>query len=143
MKKIKYGYNLIKPSKVRTQLSILIQLARIDGQYSRDERELIEKIGKRYDVDREELDEIERNPDPIGDLRLLSEDQKIELLYNVIRLTKIDRRILPNEILFSQVIASKLGFRRTAVQAMIPLVSDQPLEFINHTSIRRKIGPYL
>lgn len=143
MKKIKYGYNLIKPSKVRTQLSILVQLARIDGQYSRDERELIEKIGKRYDVDREELDEIERNPDPIGDLRLLSEDQKIELLYNVIRLTKIDRRILPNEILFSQVIASKLGFRRTAVQAMIPLVSDQPLEFINHTSIRRKIGPYL
>ncbi len=143
MKKIKYGYNLIKPSKVRTQLSILIQLARIDGQYSRDERELIEKIGKRYDVDREELDEIERNPDPIGDLRLLSEDQKIELLYNVIRLTKVDRRILPNEILFSQVIASKLGFRRSAVQAMIPLVSDQPLEFINHTSIRRKIGPYL
>ena len=143
MKKIKYGYNLIKPSKVRTQLSILIQLARIDGQYSRDERELIEKIGKRYDVDREELDEIERNPDPIGDLRLLSEDQKIELLYNVIRLTKVDRRILPNEILFPQVIASKLGFRRSAVQAMIPLVSDQPLEFINHTSIRRKIGPYL
>lgn len=143
MKKIKYGYNLIKPSKVRTQLSILIQLARIDGQYSRDEWELIEKIGKRYDVDREELDEIERNPDPIGDLRLLSEDQKIELLYNVIRLTKVDRRILPNEILFSQVIASKLGFRRSAVQAMIPLVSDQPLEFINHTSIRRKIGPYL
>jgi len=143
MKKIKYGYNLIKPSKVRTQLSVLIQLARIDGQYSRDERELIEKIGKRYDVDREELDEIERNPDLIGDLRLLSEDQKIELLYNVIRLTKIDRRILPNEILFSQVIASRLGFRRTAVQAMIPLVSDQPLEFINHTSIRRKIGPYL
>ena len=143
MKKMKYGYNLIKPAAVQTQLNILIQLARVDGQYDRDERELIEKISKRYNVSREELDEIERNPKPIGDLRLLSLDQKIELLNDVIRLTKIDRRILPNEILFSQAIASKLGFRRSAVQAMIPLVSDHPSEFINYVSIKRKLAPYL
>jgi len=143
MMKMKHGYYLVKPAAVRTQLNILIELARIDGHYDLEERELIEKIARRYYVSKQELDDIERNPEPIGDLRLLTKDQKIELLYNVIRLTKIDRRILPNEVLFSQTIASKLGFRRSAVQAMIPLVSEHPSEYINYASIRRKIAPYL
>ena len=140
---MKYGYAPIKPVAVRTYLSILIQVARIDGRYDWEEKKLIERISIKHSVSREELDEINRNPEPIGDLKLLSEDYKIEIFYNIIRLIKIDLRIRPNEIILSQTIASRLGFKRSAVQAMIPLVSDHPSKFINYTSIRRKISPYL
>ena len=140
---MKYGYAPIKPVAVRTYLSILIQVARIDGRYDWEEKKLIERISIKHSVSREELDEINRNPEPIGDLKLLSEDYKIEIYYNIIRLIKIDLRIRPNEIILSQTIASRLGFKRSAVQAMIPLVSDHPSKFINYTSIRRKISPYL
>jgi hypothetical protein len=70
-------------------------------------------------------------------------DEKIEVLYNAIRLVKADKRILPNEIVYCQEIATKLGFRRSIIDAILPLVNDRPLELINYSSVRQKIAPFL
>jgi len=132
-----------RKDNIKKQLSILIQLAKIDRHYDQREKEFIRDFSMKYNIGRNELEEIERNPIYIGKIDLFTIDEKIELLYNAIRLAKVDRKILPNEIIFCQDIATKLGFRKSVIGAFLPLVNNQPLELVNYTAIRRKIGPFL
>ncbi len=132
-----------RKENIRKQLSILIQLAKIDQHYDQPEKILIRDFGMKYNIGKDELREIERNPVYIGEIGLFTIDEKVELLYNAIRLAKVDRKILPNEIIYCQDIATKLGLKRSVIDAILPLVNNQPLEFVNYSAIRRKIAPYL
>ena len=89
-----------------------------------------------------ELLEVVQNPTSVDDLYGLSEDQKIEYLYNAILLAKADNRLMPNEIILINNIARKLGFKRQLVQAMIPLVKDPSVELVNFGALRRRLSPY-
>ena len=128
---------------IKKQLNILIQLARIDGNFAQEEKSFIREFGRKYNISRSELKEIEHNSEQLGDISAFTMDEKIEVLYNAIRLAKADRRILPNEIVYCQEIATKLGFKRSVIDAILPLVIDLPLEQINYSSVRRKIAPFL
>jgi hypothetical protein len=128
---------------IKKQLNILIQLARIDRNFAQEEKLFIREFSRRYNISRSELEEIEHNSEKFGDISAFTMDEKVEVLYNAIRLAKADRRILPNEIVYCQEIATKLGFRRSVIDAILPLVNDQPLEQINYSSVRRKIAPFL
>lgn len=130
-------------SNVRKQLSILIQLAKIDRDFGQEEKSFIKDFGRRFNINRSELEEIERNPENIRNIAMLNQDDKVELLYNTVRLAKVDKKILPNEIVYCQEIASRLGFRRSVIDAILPLVSDKQIEQINYARIRRKIAPFL
>ncbi len=132
-----------RKDNIKKQLSILIQLAKIDQHFDQPEKALIREFGKKYNIEKNELREIEQNPISLGEIGSIKLDEKIELLYNAIRLAKVDRKILPNEIVFCQDIATNLGFRRSVIDAILPLVNNQPLELVNYSAIRRKIGPFL
>jgi len=127
---------------IKKQLNILTQLAKIDGNYDQTEKSYIREFGKKFNISRSELEEIERNPEYLSEIKAFTRDEKVELLYNAIYLAKVDKRILPNEIVFCQEIASKLGFKRSVIDAILPLVSRQPLELVNYAAIRRKISPF-
>ena len=127
---------------IKKQLNILTQLAKIDGNYDQTEKSYIREFGKKFNISRSELEEIERNPEYLSEIKVFTRDEKVELLYNAIYLAKVDKRILPNEIVFCQEIASKLGFKRSVIDAILPLVSKQPLELVNYAAIRRKISPF-
>ena len=127
---------------IKKQLNILIQLAKIDGDYDQREKKFIHDFGKTYNLDRSTIKEIENNPEYFVDVNTFSLDQQIEVLYNAIYLAKVDRRILPNEIIYCQEIASRLGFRKKVVEFMLPLVTNKVLDEVNYTAIRRKLAPY-
>lgn len=134
----------VRKTNVIQQLKILIQLAKIDGSYDSAEKSLIREYSNKFNIDRSVLIGIERNSEAVYEsIDDFSMDEKVELLYNAVSLAKVDKRIMPSEIIYCQEIASKLGFRRSAIQAMLPLVKNQPLELVNYTMIRRKIAPYL
>lgn len=128
---------------IKKQLNILIQLAKIDSNFAHEEKSFIREFGRKFNINRNDLEEIEHNPEHYSDVSTLSMDEKIEVMYNAIKLAKVDRRILPNEIVYCQEIATKLGFRRSVIDAILPLVSDQPLELVNYSAIRRKVAPFL
>lgn len=140
VRKVGYGE---RKEFIKKQLSILIQLAKVDRSYDQPEKALINEFGRTYNISRNELEEIERNPVPIENIANFSPDEKFKLLYNVVRLAKVDRKILPNEIIYCQEIASKLGFKRKVVSALLPYVNDQPLEYVKYNAVWRKITPYL
>jgi len=132
-----------RKKNIKQQLNILIQLAKIDRDYDREEKEFIYDFGNKYNISRSEIEEIERNPEYFVNTNTFSLDEKIELMYNTLRLAKVDKRILPSEIIYCQEVASRLGFNRSVIDAMLPLVNKQPLELVNYTAIRRKVGPFL
>ena len=132
-----------RKENIKKQLNILLQLAKIDRNFDQEEKSFIREFGRKYNIGRSELEEIEHNSNRFGDISNFTMDEKVEVLYNAIRLAKVDRRILPNEIVYCQEIASKLGFKRSVIDAILPLVNDQPLELVNYSSVRRKITPFL
>jgi len=132
-----------RQENIKKQLNILIQLAKIDGNYDQKEKSYIDEFGKKFNLSRSELEEIERNPQYFVGINTFTMDEKIELLYNAIHLAKVDKKILPNEIVYCQEIASKLGFKRSVIDAILPLVNNQALDLVNYAAIRRKVGPFL
>lgn len=128
---------------VKKQLSVLIQLAKIDRNYDQPEKAFINEFGRTYNISRNELEEMERNPVPIENIKFFTPKEKFKLLYNVVRLAKVDRKILPNEIVYCQEIATRLGFKRKVVSALLPYVNDQPLALVPYDSIWRKVAPFL
>lgn len=128
---------------IKKQLSVLIQLAKIDLNYDQPEKKFIYDFGRKYNISRSEIEEIERNPVYIDRTNTFSNEERIRILYSVVRLAKVDRKILPNEIVYCQDIATKLGFKRSIIDALLPMVNDQPLEFVNYKAIWRKIAAFL
>lgn len=128
---------------IKKQLSVLIQLAKIDLNYDQPEKAFISEFGRTYNLSRNEIEEIERNPVPLENIDSFTPEEKFKLLYSVVRLAKVDRKILPNEIIYCQEIAAKLGFKRKVISALLPYVNDQPLEFVNYNAIWRKVAPFL
>lgn len=140
VRKVGYGE---RKEFIKKQLSILIQLAKVDRSYDQPEKALINDFGHTFNISRNELEEIERNPVPIENISNFTSEEKFKLLYNVVRLAKVDRKILPNEIIYCQEIATKLGFKRKVVSALLPYVNDLPLEHVKYNAIWHKITPYL
>jgi len=110
---------------VKKLIDLLIQLAKADNHYAKEEMMLVKKIAIKYNISKEELAHITENPNPIGSLGALSPERKFEYLYTMIQLMKVDGRILKSEILFCQDAAIKLGFRIEVVEALTPLIDEE------------------
>lgn len=113
----------------KKQLNILVQLAEADKHFAKSERDLITKIARDRNFSDEDLNEIIRNPEPIGTLGALSKDQKFNYLMACVQLIFIDNKVFENELTFGKSIAYKLGFKKGALEFLIEnhqkLSSDQ------------------
>lgn len=92
----------------KKQLNILIQLAEADKHFAKVEREMVFRIAKERNFPEDAVNEIIRNPEPIGTLGALSNDQKFEYLIECILLMFIDQKVFESEIIFCKSIAIKL-----------------------------------
>ena len=57
---------------VKKLIDLLIQLAKADNHYAKEEMMLVNKIAGKYNISKEELAHITENPNPIGSLGALS-----------------------------------------------------------------------
>lgn len=112
----------------RKQINILIQLAEADKHFASEERDLILKIAKARNFPQEEVRQLIRNPEPIGSLGALSENQRFDYLLTCISLVIADKKIFDSELLFCKDIAIKLGFKKDVVDYMIKHMHAQPIE---------------
>lgn len=99
----------------KKQLNILIQLAEADKHFAKVEREMVFRIAKERNFPEEAVNDIIRNPEPIGTLGALSNDQKFEYLIECILLMFADQKVFESEIIFCKSIAIKLGFMKNVV----------------------------
>ena len=109
-------------------IQILMQLARIDGDTSESELKLIREIGASKYVTRDEVDAILSDVDKesiIPSLEVLSDEEKVDLITNLVMVMKADGRIELREMNFCFDIIKKVGFSETLFINLVVGVFDQ------------------
>jgi len=128
---------------VKDQLNVLIQLASSDNLVADKEAKLIHMIAKVNGVSLEEVDQMIKNPTPIGDLANLTEDQKFEYLYNIVQLMKIDGQVFKSEIVFCEHVADKLGYKRGVIGELSSRIFSDPSITADRRMLQSKASKYL
>ena len=104
---------------LRQKISLLINLARADGDFASEEKQLITDLASAKGLSREEVQELIDNPDSIESLGALSRNSKKEYLIDSIRLMLADGRIMESERNFCRNIAVKLKYHNDVVDFLI------------------------
>jgi hypothetical protein len=125
------------------QLNILVQLATIDNEIADKELNMIRILGKANGIAEEEIDDLIKNPRPIGDLKSLTNDEKFEYLYNIVQLMKIDRRVYKSEIVFCEEMAIKLGYKKSVVGEISSKIYSDPSITADREELKQKIQKFL
>ncbi|MDH5399847.1 MAG: hypothetical protein OEX02_16970 [Cyclobacteriaceae bacterium] len=118
---------------INPHLNILVQLAKVDGQADESELLLIREIGSSNNISDEDIDDAiakAETSDPIPDLSLLSKEEKLELMYNLVLVMKADGIVHKEEMKFCLAILRKLGFED---DALFELVSNTTVDEELHT----------
>lgn len=106
----------------RTSLAILIELANRDGKVDESEKKLIYKIGQAHNHTEEEIAELIENTPANIDYDHLTDDERFEMLYDLVRLMKADGKVFDTEILYCLEVAKKLHYPMEAVMELYGLV---------------------
>lgn len=103
----------------RKKLNLLIQLAESDKHFAKSEREMIYRIAKDRNFSEEEVNQLIKNPEPIGSLGALSNEQKLDYLLTSIELMFADQKIFDSELTFCRNVAIKLGFKKGIIDYFV------------------------
>ncbi len=103
----------------RKKLNLLIQLAESDKHFAKSERELIYRIAKDRNFSEEDVNQLIKNPEPIGSLGALSPEQKLDYLLTSIELMLADQKIFDSELTFCRNVAIKLGFKKGIIDYFV------------------------
>ena len=127
---------------IRAQLSTLIQLANIDGEYSKEEKQLIYMIGKANKIEEEEIDNLFKSPEEIPPVSTMSEDDKFDYLYKIVQLMKIDNKVFLSEIKYCEDIAEKLGFNKKVIGSLSKRIYSDPSITSNVETLKKEIKKF-
>ena len=129
-------------STIKAQLSTLIELAKIDGEFDGQEKLHILMLGRAHGLSEVEIKDIVKNPVPMPDVSLLSSDDKFDYLFNIIQLMKVDHEVYRSEIHHCEKLATKLGFRTKVVSAISSQVYSDPSITTNIDVLKKAVKKY-
>jgi len=124
---------------IKAKLSVLVQLANIDGDFAGEERDLIYMIGKANGINADEIDNMVENPEPLPPLSTMTEDDKFEYLFHLVQLMKIDSQVYLSEIKFCEELAEKLGFKRNVISELSARIYSDPAIASDVASLKREV----
>jgi len=131
---------------LRMQLNVLIHLAMVDGEISKEEKKTLEGIAANHGVSAFQLEEMIRSPKPIESLGALSNDVKFDYLYSIVHLMNIDEKIDQREIHFCQNMALRLGYYKEVIDELwSEILEDKHLKK-DREALKKKIqkfNPYI
>lgn len=128
---------------IKEQLNMLVNLAASDTSVAEKEARHVRAIGIAAGFSKEEVDEMLKKPQPVGDLSYLTDDQKFEYLYNIIQLMKIDGQVFKSEIVFCERIAEKLGYRKKVVGELSTRIYSDPNITADRDDLKSKAQKFL
>lgn len=127
---------------IKSKLSVLVQLANIDGDFSGEEKEMIYMIGKANGVEEMEIDDLVGNPEPLPPLSTMTDDDRFEYLYHLVQLMKIDSQVYLSEIRYCEELAEKLGFKRNVIAQLSSKVYSDPAITSDFSALKREVQKY-
>ena len=127
----------------KAELNVLINLAASDKTVAEKEAKLIHMIGRANGMTAEEIDEMVKNPQPIGSITSLTPEQKFEHLYYLVQLMKMDGQVFRSEIVFCEQIAERLGFKKSVVGELSQFIYSDPSITVDRNMLWKKAEKYL
>ena len=104
---------------LRQKISLLVNLAKADGHFATEEKDLIKELALGKGLTKAEFNEILDKPDKIESLGALSRSRKKEYLLDSVRLMLADGRIQETERNFCKNVAVKLTYHKDVVDFLI------------------------
>ncbi|MDH5368288.1 MAG: TerB family tellurite resistance protein [Cyclobacteriaceae bacterium] len=119
-------------------LSILVQMAQIDGETDETELELIRQIGKSENLSDDDIDKVidtTNHEGGVPSIENLSDKDKLELMTNLILVMKIDGIVHKNEMQFCLDMIDKMGYNKEAFYELVSsttndIMSDNDIQVI-------------
>ena len=127
---------------IKSKLSVLVQLANIDGEFAGEEKDLIYMIGKANNVSKEEIDNMVENPEPLPPLSTMTDEDKFEYLFHLVQLMKIDSQVYLSEIKFCEELAEKIGFKRNVISELSSRIYSDPSITSDVSSLKRAVKKF-
>ncbi len=128
---------------LKQQLNTMVQLASADGMLSEKEARFLKLLGKANGMSDEEVEEIIKNPQPIEDLNLLSDDQKFEYVYSLVQMMKADGQVFKSEIAFCERIAEELGYKKKVIAELSSRIYSDPAITADREKLKARAQKYL
>ncbi|MFT4834029.1 MAG: putative tellurite resistance protein B-like protein [Marinoscillum sp.] len=128
---------------IRTQLNLLVQLAKVDGVIVQDEIDLIKQIGEANGMSSGEISACFEDPSLIENLDQLGDDDRYEYIYHIVQLMKIDGRLYKEEIRFCAKLVSKLGYEEDVLLELMLKIYSDPEISADKTVLKATIQQYL
>lgn len=127
---------------IQSQLSALIALANIDGDFDGEEKTQIYMLGKANGLDKSQVDDLIEHPVPLPPVSTMTPDEKFDYLYNIVQLMKIDSQVYLSEIKYCEDLAEKLGFKRKVISTLASRVYSDPSITANMASLKKAVKKY-
>jgi len=128
---------------LKEQLSLLISLARIDGNLADEELQLIKQIGLANGMTREEINDAIENPREARHLETLDDDERFEYIYNIVQLMKIDGKLYEKEIKFTSDVAARLGYDKAVLFELVTRIYTDPKITADREMLKKRVQRYL
>ena len=129
-------------SNIKAQLSSLIQLATIDGDFAGEEKLHILMLGRANGLSEEEVKELVEHPVDIPPVSTMSDDERFEHLFNIVQLMKIDSEVYLSEIKYCKDVAEKLGFKTKVVSELASRVYSDPSISTDKEKLKKMVKKY-
>ncbi|MEQ9287066.1 MAG: TerB family tellurite resistance protein [Cyclobacteriaceae bacterium] len=113
-------------SDIKSQLSVLVHLSKVDKHIAEPEAKMIHYLGERNGLSFEEVESIIENPGDLPSISNIDPDTKFEYLYNVVQLMKVDGKVFQSEIDFCEKIALKLGYKPGVIADLSAYIYSDP-----------------
>lgn len=121
----------------------LIVLSLSDNTPSREEFEIITKVGARIGLEEADLKRILERPESIDFIAPQNDDERIEQLYEMVAVMMVDGKIDSREVDYCKSIAIKLGFMPEVIDDMVAELMDLIVEGIAVEIVKSKIKAML
>lgn len=123
--------------QLKVKLSILSQLANVDGEFDIRELAFIYNVCLRNNIGVDAVADIISQPEPLISLSGLTADEQAQYLTDVLLLMMIDGKVLPREIQFSMDIGERLGYDPAAIRSFISELGEHSL--VNEAYVRSRV----
>ena len=126
-----------------SQMKLLINMARIDGNVGEREKNYIVNIGRANGIYPDQINSLFDQQHDLIIPNNMSTDQRFDYLISVVQLMKIDERMYKEEIVFCSQIANKLGYDKQVMFDLMLNVKPGEMSTDEKSSLRKMTEKYL
>lgn len=107
------------------KLTLLVNLARADGNLASEERQFIINIGKAHGYPESSVETLFYEGHPVNIPEKITHEQRVDYALALTQLMLLDKKMFLKEIEFCSDIIEKLGFERRFIYKLIDAVGEQ------------------